>query len=230
MAYVTTNLWGVVLVLDHGDVEQLLAAGPRIGEIAGAILGPALAVAGVAAPVVAAVVAAVVGYFRLQTELIRAVDRGNGVYLTLPWPAIYLGQIWLIIPTTRPEIGLGDGWASIDQGRFRTEDGADLILYQVEHNAVAPEIVEFRLTIGENASGWAKEIILRDGGGSEWVIQAEGRGNSADNSLWAGQVQNGQSLTFRKPKGLGVWYSVVDIGHLEDLQPGDRATFVWAQD
>jgi hypothetical protein len=230
VATVDFNLAGLVIILDHADATALVNAGPNIGAAVGGALTPALTAASVAAPLAAAITAAVIGYFKVQSALVAAVDRGNGVYLTLPWPAIYFGQIWLIIPTTRPAIGLGAGWALVNQGQFRTEDSADLVTYQVENGAVGADVVEFRLVIGNNSSGWAKVIIMPDGQGSRWEIKAEGRGNSAQNGLWANQVNNGQSLTFRKPKAFGIWYSVVDIGYLNDLRGGDRVTFVWEQD
>ncbi len=51
----------------------------------------------------ATLVAAVVStYLELEKKLLGAVDRGYGVYLTLPWPAIYFEYLWLIIPTPLP--------------------------------------------------------------------------------------------------------------------------------
>jgi hypothetical protein len=230
MASVSHNWAGVVLILEHEDAQALVNAGPNIGAAVAAIAGPALVAANVAAPVVAAVGAALIGYFKIQSELVKAVDRGFGVYLTLPWPAIWFGQVWLIIPTTRPEIGLGKGWASTDGGQFKTEDSSDLIRFQIAHGAVSQDSVEFVLTVANTSSGWAKAIIMPDGEGNEWEIRAEGRGSSAQNGLWAGQVKNGQLLTFRKPKAWGIWYTVVQIGFLEDLVGGDRVTFIWESD
>jgi hypothetical protein len=230
MASLDFNLAGLVLILDHADATALTTAGPNIGTAVGAVVGPALVAASVAAPLAAAISAAVVAYFKIESALVAAVDRGNGVYLTLPWPAIYFGQIWLIIPTTRPAIGLGAGWALVHGGQFKTEDSADLVTYQVQNGAVAVDTVEFQLVIGNNSSGWAKVIIMPDGQGSRWEINAQGRGSTAQNGLWANQVNNGQSLTFRKPKAFGIWYSVADISYLNDLKGGDRVRFVWEQD
>src|SRR5688572_26385976 len=75
-----------------------------------------------------------------------------------------------------------------------------------------------------------KVIVMPDGVGSAWEIKAQGRGGSASNGLWADQVKNGQVLTFRKPKGFGVWWNVIEIGFLGDLDPGDRAVFIWRRD
>lgn len=127
-------------------------------------------------------------------------------------------------------VGLGEGWANQPSGSFGTEDSADLIDYVVQKNAVPLAVVEFSLVIGHTTSGWAKAIIMPDGLGSSWVITAQGRGASASNGLWADQVRNGQVLTFRKPKFLGIWFDVIDIGFLGDLDPGDRVVFTWRHD
>ena len=49
----------------------------------------------------AAVIAGVIGaYLKLTGSLLTLIDKGFGVYLTLPWLAIYpFEQLWLIIPT-----------------------------------------------------------------------------------------------------------------------------------
>jgi hypothetical protein len=127
-------------------------------------------------------------------------------------------------------VGLGEGWANLPSGFFGTEDSADLIGYVVQKNAVPPQVVEFSLVIGHTSSGWAKAIIMPDGLGSQWEIRAQGRGASATNGLWADQVQNGQVLTFRKPKFLHIWTDVIQIGFLGDLDPGDRVVFTWRRD
>jgi hypothetical protein len=127
-------------------------------------------------------------------------------------------------------VGLGPGWANQPSGNFGTEDPADHISYVVEKNAVGAEAVEFRLVVGYTSSGWAKAIIMPDGEGSQWVIEAQGRGASATNGLWAHQVKNGQVLTFRKPGFWGIWRDTIQIGYLEDLDPGDRVVFTWNKD
>jgi hypothetical protein len=142
-------------------------------------------------------------------------------------------------PATSPSllaqggVGLGPGWANQPSGSFGTEDPADHISYVVQKDAVGAEAVEFRLVIGHTSSGRAKAIIMPDGepgGGSQWVIEAQGRGASATNGLWAHQVKNGQVLTFRKPGFLNIWSDAIQIGYLEDLDPGDRVVFTWNKD
>jgi hypothetical protein len=49
-------------------------------------------------------------------------------------------------------------------------------------------------------------------------------------SLWANQVNNGQSLTFSKAKFLGIHCDVYTLGGLDRLTPGSRITFAWAVD
>lgn len=233
MAQITTNFWGVVVELDDAETRALVEGSNGATGGAGTIIGAACPVANIAAPVCALIVALVAGYIKAQAWLISRVNTGCGVYLTLPWAAIYAGQIYAVIPTTRPcQVGLpSPDWASQPAGQFGTNDPADVISYLIEHGAVAADIVEFVLTIGPNSSGWDKSIIMPDGGGNEWEIKATGgRGGTARNSLWAGQVHNGQQLRFNKPKELGIWRQVLSLGNLQNLQGGDRCTFTWLKD
>lgn len=115
-------------------------------------------------------------------------------------------------------------------GSFATEDAADLITYEVQKKAVGDDVVEFGLVIGHTSSGWAKAIIMPDGEGNQFIIQAQGRGASASNGLYMHQTKKGQVLTFRKPKGFGIWFDVIQIGYLGDLDPGDRVVFTWQRD
>jgi hypothetical protein len=194
----------------------------------------ALAAAGVTAPA-ALVTAAISAYFGAQAWLIRTVDKGCGVYLTLPWVAIWFGQIYLIIPTTRPcEVtpgpGTGTRWSDQDSGELHTEDPVDLIQWNIGRGVGDPAAVVFELFIGYGSSGWDKEINMPDGSGSSWDIFATGQGSRAENSLWAGQVHNGQMLTFRKAKMFNIMTDVLRLGDLGGLRPGDRATFTWVKD
>jgi hypothetical protein len=36
-----------------------------------------------------------------QSPLIKELDQGNGITLTIPWTAIWWGQWWLVVPNTR---------------------------------------------------------------------------------------------------------------------------------
>jgi hypothetical protein len=92
MATLGFNLFGAVLSLDHQEVEDLAVA-EDVAQLLlgfGAFTGP-LAIG----------FAAVVAYIELNKFVMKAVDAGNGVYLTLPWVAMYVGQWWLIVPTPR---------------------------------------------------------------------------------------------------------------------------------
>jgi hypothetical protein len=231
MASVTANVAGIVFVIPHDEVEAVINGATALGG-SGGLVTTALAAAGVTAPA-ALVTAAISAYFGAQAWLIRNVDKGNGIYLTLPWIAIWFGQWWLIIPTTRPPdpgpVG-GGRWSDRDDGLLNTEDGADSISWNISRGSLDPQIVTFRLEIYPATTGWDKAINMPDGLGSSWDIVARGRGGSAENSLWADQVNNSQVLTFRKPKFLGIWFDVLSLGDLAGLRPGDLATFRWMRD
>jgi hypothetical protein len=229
MANVFPNNVGLVFIFAHDEVEDVINGAKALAG-SGGLVTAALAAAGITAPA-ALVSAAISAYFGAQAWLIREVDRGNGVYLTVPWPAIFWGQWWLIIPTTRPtNIGAPEAWSERNAGEIRTEDGADLIGYGIERGVVDSQIVTFRLIIGGDSSGWRKIINLPDGEGNSWDLDANGRGATAENSLWANQVGNGQVLTFQKAKWFGAMFSVLTLGQLGGLQPGDRVTFAWNRD
>ncbi|WP_125728027.1 hypothetical protein [Kibdelosporangium aridum] len=232
MAQVSANVWGIVVELDDAETKKVQEGTGNAGA-AGPVIATACAAANVAAPICAAVGAIIVAYFEAQSWLISQVNTGCGVYLTLPWVAIYSGQIYAVIPTTRPcSIPLPTlEWSQQSAGQFGTNDPADTIGYQIEHGAVSADVVEFVLVIGPNSSGWDKAVFMPDGEGSEWEIKATGgRGGQAANALWAHQVRNGQQLRFHKPKDLGIWRQVLSLGGLQYLVGGDRCTFTWLRD
>src|SRR4051794_11920115 len=103
MATLGVNWAGVVVTLDHNEVAELIKA----QDVATAAAGLAGAIAAPTGPVGPIVIGIAAAYIRVERQLILTVDRGFGVYLTLPWPAIYFSQFWLIIPTTRPDPALG---------------------------------------------------------------------------------------------------------------------------
>jgi hypothetical protein len=92
MASLGFNWAGAVLTLDSNEVSELATT----EDIATSLLGFG-AFSGPLAPGFAAVAL----YIQVNRQIMQAIDRGNGVYLTLPWPAMYVGQWWLIIPTPR---------------------------------------------------------------------------------------------------------------------------------
>jgi len=92
MASLSYNWAGEVLALDHQEVTELTTA-LDIGSAVSAVLA--------AVPGAAPIVGIISAYLQLEKVLVQAVDKGNGVYLTLPYPAILTGEQWLIVPTTR---------------------------------------------------------------------------------------------------------------------------------
>ncbi|MCW7541177.1 hypothetical protein OOT46_25530 [Aquabacterium sp. A7-Y] len=116
-------------------------------------------------------------------------------------------------------------WTALPRGQFRAPEG-DIIEYTIEPNAVASNIVEFALAVGPGVLA-NKILTMPDGLGSAWDIVATGA-VAGRNSLWAHQVDNGQSLTFKKPKGAGLIADVYYVGDLGGLSPGSRVTFRWA--
>jgi hypothetical protein len=100
-------LGGVSLRLEHGEIDNVLSDVGSIGPKVVAVAGPALGVAGVAAPLAALVTAVLAVYLAAQMVLIKRLDRGYGVDLNLPWPAIWFQQWFLIIPTTVSPPGVG---------------------------------------------------------------------------------------------------------------------------
>lgn len=131
-------------------------------------------------------------------------------------------------PRTRVTIAPDPVWSNNNSGTFTTSDG-DRIDFTVERGVVGSDVVEFVLALGPGIT-WKKVLNMPDGGGSSWDIVAEGAGGAASNSLWAGQVNNGQVLTFRKAKFLGFLADVYTLGNLQGLTPGSRATFHWMTD
>ncbi len=88
---------GIVLTLNHDEAQTVANA----EDGASAFLGLA---AGLTAPAwapVSTILGIVAAWLTVEKWLLGAVDQGNGVYLTLPWPAIWWGQWWIIIPTSR---------------------------------------------------------------------------------------------------------------------------------
>jgi Repeat of unknown function (DUF5648) len=113
MAEIAVNPWGFVLILDHDETQDLLQGatfletkipeaiqeGIKLGIVAASIFTP------VAIPIV---IAAITGYFTVQKSLIHTLDKGHGIYLTLPHAALFFAvqgaviSLAFIIPGTRP--------------------------------------------------------------------------------------------------------------------------------
>jgi hypothetical protein len=115
----------------------------------------------------------------------------------------------------------------------------DIITATIEENALgqdphAEPAVEFVLA---SDLWWWKELNVPDGEtGSSWNIHTGaggfwgGRRFNDSVALWAHQVRNGQILTFKKAKTLGLLSNTYKIGGLEQLPPLARVTFRWIQD
>lgn len=93
MAQFRVDFWGPKLELDESDTQTLLTA----DDVGVALAGLAVA----APPPLDAAFAVLAAYIAANRALVAAVDQGNGVWLTIPWPAIWWGQWWIIVPTTR---------------------------------------------------------------------------------------------------------------------------------
>ena len=91
----------------------------------------------------------------VEKDLMLSVDKGNGVYLTLPWPAIYFYQFWLIIPTTVPAAANPVIVRRSTGAPFRTEEdwtgNPTMGLYaQTLENSVSQFAITFLGLIGSN--------------------------------------------------------------------------------
>ncbi|MGD6741639.1 hypothetical protein ACOKM3_07315 [Streptomyces sp. BH106] len=111
-------------------------------------------------------------------------------------------------------------------------DDGDVIHVDIEQGAVPASVVEFTIM---SDLWWWKEINVPDGSGSSWNIHTGappggGRQFSDTIGLWAGQVHNGQWLTFRKAKTLALLSDTYLLRGLERLPAGSRTTFTWLKD
>jgi hypothetical protein len=122
-------------------------------------------------------------------------------------------------------------WSEKDFGTMATNDN-DTINYRIEKNAVSQDVVEFVLELG-NGITWWKAINMPDGEGNDWDIECQDNNRIASNGLWAGQVRNGQCLTFKKAKFGGRHQSNAEgykLCNLEKLIPGTKVIFTWIRD
>jgi hypothetical protein len=206
--------------LTHQETEDLLKS------LAGGIpvVTAGLAALGVPAFAVGVVGAALVAHAAWEGAAIKAADKGQGVFLTSP--IVPFGPIGLlVIPSTRYEID-NENWSAADDAVIGSTEG-DVIETHIDHGG-DPNTVVFRLN-NQSPEGWDKALVLRDGLGGQWWIQAKGFGQ-AENGLWADQVRNGQPIDFWKPKFLGQWTDIFSVRGLERLAPGSVVTFTWKND
>ena len=165
---VDTNLWGVVLILDHNEVGTLKVntaaiTGTITGVGAGSLTTSCAGSRGRICPIVTVVVAGVAAAIAVNLALIQEVDKGNGTYITIPWPAIFAAAP-VLIPTTAPAATPppAPDWAGGANGAFGTTDQADRISFSIEHNVAPFTLVTFKLAIAPSSSGTSKSIQLPD--------------------------------------------------------------------
>jgi hypothetical protein len=95
------NWAGGVLILSHNLAQKVIATTTDATQIVNLLTKAAAAIGLVIAPPISAAIAAVSVYLNTQRELVKIMDKGNGVYLTLPYPAIWFQQWWFIVITSR---------------------------------------------------------------------------------------------------------------------------------
>jgi hypothetical protein len=224
MAEFGFNHWGGVLTLEHEEVATALNAVKAGAGLTPEILAAIAAAGVVTAGVATAIGAAVVAYFAAEGTLITDADKGCGIYLTLPYPAFYLGQWWAIIPGSR-KCGGAIQWDGRESGQLSDEDG-DIINFTLEGGLGDSNAVEFVL----NSSGpkWRKEIIIDDGMSGRWTIFTDGQNMESRNGLYTNQLPLGK-LIFRKAKDWGIMWDVMELP-INFLSGDSRATFYWVQD
>jgi hypothetical protein len=228
MANVQVDALRLVVELDHDETTTVVNAG--FANLDGPIRG-LLAAAGVAAATITVFAAAAAAYVAVERELIIRMDQGGGVLLTMPWllPGV-------IIPAPRsPQTNTpSSDWATTDEGVL-VSPGNDVVTYRIERGVIDPNVAVFRL---ENrvpqgwppgTPPWGKAFILEDGLGGNWPVNAPANG-AGENGLYADQLANGQSFTFRKPGFLGIWIDAFEISGIENVKGGDRVTFTWVND
>jgi hypothetical protein len=118
-------------------------------------------------------------------------------------------------------------------GTFATDDPGDIIEYVVEPDAVAPDMVEFKLELGPNIN-WHKGVGVPDGAGGENWIEAHDdvRSKSSVSRPAAAVLGRGLSIRFEKAMFLGVITGVGSkpLSDFPSLSPGSRITFIWLRE
>jgi hypothetical protein len=128
--------------------------------------------------------------------VIKASDKGDGVWLYAP-PEIWMsGGVGIVIPQTRTASAGFDGHA--DDGVLRSQK-ADKITWRIDRGVGAPDDCKFVLV---NERDWGKAYKLYIGQDTWWV-QADGH-QSNENGAWFHQLGATQ-IIFHKPQILGRW-------------------------
>ena len=208
--------------LTHQETDDLLKALPA----GGAAITAALASFGVPPFALAVISGALTAHVAWEVGAIKAADKGQGVFLTAPMaPLMPFGFPPVLIPSTRYEVD-NENWSAKDDDVIGSSEG-DVIETHIDHGG-DPKTVVFRLN-NQSPEGWDKALMLRDGLGGQFWVQAKGF-SQAESGLWADQVGNGQPIDFWKPKFLGQWTDIFAVRGLERLQPGSVVTFTWKND
>jgi len=221
MSSVTYNGLYLRIELDHEETVKFTGA-LTSGDVG--VITTFLAALGVSATVAPIVAAAVAVHLAWEIPATKAADKGDGVFLTaygFPLnPAAF-------IPTTRYPTPHNDTWFSSDDAVIGSSEG-DVIETHIDHGVVAPDAVTFRLN-NQSPEGWDKRMILRDGNGAEYRIEAKAYA-SAENSIYVNEAANDAPLTFWKPKMLGIWTGIFSVQGIRHVSGGSRVTFTWVKD
>jgi hypothetical protein len=119
--------------------------------------------------------------------------------------------------------------AACSRNRRKLLPDGDLIDVTIQKNAVDSSIVEFVLDRGPGID-WYKQLTIYDGTGASFRIGSKDKQPPVRESLWSGQVKNGQPIRFTKAGFLGYWKDSYLLFGLERLAPGTRVTFRWVRD
>src|SRR5215470_15151212 len=100
---------------------------------------------------------------------IEAADKGQGVFVISPM--VPFGAIGLlVIPPTRDEVD-NENWSARDDAVIGSSEG-DVIETHIDHGG-DPKTVVFWLN-NQSPEGWDKALVLRDGLGGQFWVQAKG--------------------------------------------------------
>ncbi|HRN55963.1 MAG TPA: M12 family metallopeptidase [Agriterribacter sp.] len=126
-------------------------------------------------------------------------------------------------------------------GTLRTGDDCDLIGFKVEYNAVAPDKVEFILSLGEDNNKkvtWWKQVAIPMNNNTETKLWVQNHSLIASENRTTFSVQIPEA-NINKSKGIGFWkakflgiHTLLDYkwNVLEAIKGGCRITLVWNKD
>jgi hypothetical protein len=226
MASVDRNGTQLVIGLDNDETNNLVGSLGAVAGPGGAAVITAFwakvgitALLGAAGPWVAAAIAAHVTW---EVLVIRASNKGQGVFLYVPGPVWMSGGLGIVIPHTRTVVTGFD--AHKDDGTM-TSAMADEITWHIDRGAGKAEDCKFVLV---NNCDWAKRFQLHIGA-DEYEVKAEGH-STAENSTWAKDLPE-THIVFEKPQFLGQWGGVgLDISDFGGLNGQDVTSFRWVKD